>query len=439
VTRAWTVRGGRYGEREQAALDEGLVILGWENLGDLSNAASIDEVSAALRAGYPGAGPRTIGNWAHQLWRFLKVMQVGDLVVMPQKYKPVIAIGRVTGGDEYRGDAPSELRHVRRVKWLNRAVERTAVGGDLRDSMGSFRTVSELSRHGAVERVQSLADLGTDPGYSGHVLAPASPDALKNEVDKSGTRQLSARDLIGLWGRHRRTLGSIELVGQGLAHLGLVVEPHFTTVQLDDLVTISNAVDWRSESAWIADKPIYLRVTWGPPSEGGLMYASDLVIALWNIELLYDFSLLLAHPAYQDSNLTEPDAFFTSGWRALERRHRLEARSVEHHSPLLFLAVIPLAAAGAAGIWAVAQTFEKVANFPLNRRKLKAEVYKAEADARHAVADARHAETEAESAEYQLLLNRREANITADRLRAQIQGTPIPIVDAELTDDKPAA
>jgi len=200
----------------------------------------------------------------------------------------------------------------------------------------------------------------------------------------------------------------------------------------------ANAVDWRSESAWIADKPIYLRVAWGSPS-GGPMYASDLVSALWNIELLYDFSLLLAHPAYQGFNLTEPNEFFTSGWRALERHHRLEASSVEHHSPLLFLAVIPLAAAGAAGVWAIAQTFEKVANFSLNRRKLKAEVDKTEAETRHAVADARRAEAEAESAEYQRLLDRRQANITAGRLKAQIQATPMPIVDAELTGDKPAA
>jgi restriction system protein len=78
VVRAWTVRGGRYGEREETALDEGLVILGWKNLGDLSKAASIDDVSAVLLAAYPASGPRTIDNWAHQLWRFIKVMQVGD-------------------------------------------------------------------------------------------------------------------------------------------------------------------------------------------------------------------------------------------------------------------------------------------------------------------------------------------------------------------------
>ena len=222
MIRAWTVRGGRYGEREQAALDEGLVILGWENLSDLSNVTSVDEISAALRAAYPGAGRRIFGSWAHQLWQFLKVMQVGDLVVMPQKYKPLIAIGRVTGEYLYRGDAPRESRHVRRVEWLYRALERTAVGRDLRDSMGSFRTVSELSRMTPRRGSSRSRTRVQTPGTADTCLR-RQPEALKNEVDESGTRQLSGRDLIGLWGRHRKYARELEPVDQGLADLGLVV------------------------------------------------------------------------------------------------------------------------------------------------------------------------------------------------------------------------
>ena len=41
MARAWTVRGGANGEREQAALDDGLIILGWDELGeDLSHVGS---------------------------------------------------------------------------------------------------------------------------------------------------------------------------------------------------------------------------------------------------------------------------------------------------------------------------------------------------------------------------------------------------------------
>jgi restriction system protein len=174
-------------------------------------------------------------------------MEIGDLVVMPQKHKSVIAIGRVTGGYRYRSEAPPELRHVRPVTWLKRNVERAALRGDLRDSMGSFRTVSELSRRDAAKRVQALVDSGVDPGYEGDVPLPASPEELKADVDKDGTRQLTARGLIGLWGWQRRTTDCIEAVDKELARIGLVVEPHYTAVQLDDLVTVSGAEEGEPE------------------------------------------------------------------------------------------------------------------------------------------------------------------------------------------------
>jgi len=149
----------------------------------------------------------------------------------------------------------------------------------------------------------------------------------------------------------------------------------------------------------------------------------------------------------------------------VDREHRLQAVLVEHHSPLLFLALIPVVAAGAAGVWAITQTAEVVANFRLNRQKLKVEVPKAKADARRAEAEARRAETEvrgaeadvrraeaearraeaealraeAENAEYQRLLSRRQADITAAQLREQVQATPIPVIEEELTGDRPAA
>jgi restriction system protein len=82
--------------------------------------------------------------------------------------------------------------------------------------------------------------LGIDPGYEGYIAPPATPDALKQEVEESGTLQLSARDLIGLWDLHRRTTEGIERVDQGLTELGLRVDPHFTSVQLDALVTVAS-------------------------------------------------------------------------------------------------------------------------------------------------------------------------------------------------------
>ncbi|WP_406407257.1 CBS domain-containing protein [Streptomyces sp. NBC_01643] len=237
--RAWTVRGGQFGEREQRALAEGLTIAGWEETGDLSRYGSAGEIGDLLTAAYPDESQGTIDNWKHQLWRFIS-MDTGDFVVMPRKHLPVVAVGRLIGGYEYRAEAAPGFRHVRPVDWVRPAVERAAIGGDLRDSMGAFSTVSELSRRDAAERVRSLAETGTDPGYEGGIEPPAGIEALARDVREDGTRQLTARDLIGLWGWSRRTTDVIDQVDQELATLGLRVEPHFTEGQLDGLVTVSS-------------------------------------------------------------------------------------------------------------------------------------------------------------------------------------------------------
>ncbi|MFD4339027.1 CBS domain-containing protein [Streptomyces anulatus] len=237
--RAWTVRGGEHGQREEYALDKGLVIAGWEEVGDLTSCASIDDLGNILAEVYPDEAARTVENWKHQLWRFI-TMQIGDFVVMPRKFRRVVAIGRLTGPYEHHGDADPGFRHVRRAEWIRTDVERAAIGGDLRDSMGAFLTVSELSRRNAAERVRVLAETGSDPGFDGGVEPPAGPDALEQDVREEGTRQVTARDLIGLWGWQRRTAEVIDLVDRALAERGLRVDPHFSEVQLDGLVTVSS-------------------------------------------------------------------------------------------------------------------------------------------------------------------------------------------------------
>ncbi|MGW0731630.1 CBS domain-containing protein [Streptomyces sp. NPDC002851] len=237
MVRAWIVRGGRDGEFEDHALTDGLSIVGWDRIGDLQGNESPDELGDLLTKSYPDESAGTIARWKHQLRRFL-TMATGDLVVMPRKDRPVVAIGRLTGDYEARSNSVPAFRHVRAVTWLRTNVERAAIKGDLRDSMGAYSTVSELSRRDAAHRVQVLADTGTDPGYDGAIEPPANVTALESDVEAEGIRQLTARDLIGLWGYRRRGSAS-EQVDQELAHLGLRVEPHFDEVPLDGLVTVS--------------------------------------------------------------------------------------------------------------------------------------------------------------------------------------------------------
>lgn len=55
--------GGDQGQREEYALDKGLVIAGWEKAGDLTDCESIDDVGDILAKAYPDEPARTVENW----------------------------------------------------------------------------------------------------------------------------------------------------------------------------------------------------------------------------------------------------------------------------------------------------------------------------------------------------------------------------------------
>ncbi|QTR03995.1 hypothetical protein J7S33_02985, partial [Saccharothrix algeriensis] len=132
---------------------------------DLSGAVTRDAVLDAVLAAKPDAKDQALRNFAAQLWALRERIAVGDLVVMPLKSSPHIAIGRVTGDYRYLGDEPEpDRRHVRPVEWLVTDLSRTVIKQDLLYSLGAFSTVCELSRNDAAWRLQQLLADGRDPG-----------------------------------------------------------------------------------------------------------------------------------------------------------------------------------------------------------------------------------------------------------------------------------
>lgn len=241
--RAWVVRAGENGEREHAALEEGVLLAGWQGLGDLTDIATREDIKTAVAAAYPDEGPYTVGNWTGQLYRFVHEIQPGDFVVLPLKSWRV-AIGRVAGGYEYRADAADGLRHVRRVEWLVKDIDRQSIQSDLQNSMGSLLTVFELSRFGAAERIAALAEGEPDPGRPDADEFAASltePTKLYEEVRRRASDEpltLSIRDFLAIWGIQRRYPAAVEQIKNDLDERGLVTVPPFTDGSIDSKIAV---------------------------------------------------------------------------------------------------------------------------------------------------------------------------------------------------------
>lgn len=183
----WMVRAGKNGQQEDAALDNGLATIGWQELPDLSDIQSREELENLYHQVYPDHKPKTAINQVGQVRTFLAKIQEGDLVAIPLKTQSAVAIGRVTGPYRHRGDVSDGALHTRSVEWIRKDLPRQSLDQDLLYSLGAAMTVCQVQRNNAEERIRGMLE--------GKSLPKPEQDA---ETDEEATLDLEefARDQI---------------------------------------------------------------------------------------------------------------------------------------------------------------------------------------------------------------------------------------------------
>jgi len=194
----WLVRAGQRGVREQLALEQNLSVIGWVELPDLAQVDTREKLEAVCKEAYPDSPPNRIANYVGQVWAFRGRIQEGDLVVLPLKSRPFLAIGEVTGPYKYRKDLPEDARHTRPTRWLKTDIPRSAVGQDLLYSLGAFMTVCQITRNNAERRIRALLEgtkkLSAQPPEEPLDIEQYAQDQLKEYI----SRKFRGHELAGL-------------------------------------------------------------------------------------------------------------------------------------------------------------------------------------------------------------------------------------------------
>jgi len=81
--RAWVIRAGRTGENEDVARSEGVALIGWSELGELSPQVSREELKARIRETFDEQRDASLSAQASSIHRFVNDVQIGDVVVLP--------------------------------------------------------------------------------------------------------------------------------------------------------------------------------------------------------------------------------------------------------------------------------------------------------------------------------------------------------------------
>ena len=182
----WLVRGGAHSEYEQKFIQEDRIYVTWDMLDvNLARLKAREDLLAAMTDRYATAKPKTILNWASQLWPFAHRMQVGDLVVLPLKGQPAVYVGEIIGDYHFEPNGPDPYFHWRPVKWMGEAIPRASFGKDLLHSFGAFMTICRIKRNNAEDRLEAMRQSAwkSDPGIKGQTGTIKDPD---DETDAVG-------------------------------------------------------------------------------------------------------------------------------------------------------------------------------------------------------------------------------------------------------------
>ena len=187
----WLVRAGKHGEQEEGVLENNIVAIDWNDLPDLSNVTTREELEKLYSETSGPQKKNHTSNVVGQIWSFLKKINKGDLVALPLKRKSGIAIGEIIGDYEFK-EIQSNIKHIRKVKWL-RTFPRSSFDQDLLFSLGAFLTVCRVRSDNAEERVRNM--------INGEDTTIKPPDGEKPDTSDRDLEQYSKDQIIKFLGR----------------------------------------------------------------------------------------------------------------------------------------------------------------------------------------------------------------------------------------------
>lgn len=159
----WLVRAGRHGEQEDLFREKEVLAIGFEREVDLSTVDSRDDLKSLLQQKYPASSPQRIAASTGQMWTFARLMEKGHRVVVPFKTKGTISIAEIVGDYQHTLD---DHPHVRKIRWIEQDIPRSDFDPDLRNSFGGLRTIYQVSRNDAEQRIREMLTPGGRPSHS---------------------------------------------------------------------------------------------------------------------------------------------------------------------------------------------------------------------------------------------------------------------------------
>lgn len=108
---------GRTGEYWQECLEEGVIRVGWDKVGDLGEYATSEDLATALAEAYPEKSMQAHKGTATRLIRYLRDLPAGSRVIANEGKAKILAVGTVTDEGYRYDESKPAYRHTLTVDW----------------------------------------------------------------------------------------------------------------------------------------------------------------------------------------------------------------------------------------------------------------------------------------------------------------------------------
>lgn len=140
---------------ERLLLEDNIIALGWDKMGDLSTVRKDKKIYYDLyNEVYPDSKKQSLAVSASTIYRFVNEAKVGDYVVYPTKFNRMVNIGQIEG-EYFFNKKEVQYPHQKRVKWI-KEVPRTTFSQGALFEMGSFLSFFRIKNY--AEEVQAVLD-----------------------------------------------------------------------------------------------------------------------------------------------------------------------------------------------------------------------------------------------------------------------------------------
>lgn len=124
--RYWIIAPGEGARKWEDFYNEGLIGIGWDDVGDLKNYDSKKSIKEILNKLLPEGSESQMNN-SLALWEFANVIRIGDILIPKRGVSEYLGYGIVIG-DYYFDNNQKEYKHLRKVEWKKKGQWPEEVG-----------------------------------------------------------------------------------------------------------------------------------------------------------------------------------------------------------------------------------------------------------------------------------------------------------------------